>query len=244
MPAPKQTHEEQHQMLLDAAVRCIQETSVIDFTMSSLSKASGLSMGSIYKHIQGKEDVFVLLAIEMYKGLAQTFEAVFALPLSPAVRLIALQLSKPVHTSCYTFGGHLEMLVTNEAILKRATPNKIDLLLASELQLETITHDFLETCVAEGDLSVKAEERACTLEKIMVGLWALQVGYTQVARQRDLRKLTNNSAPASFPVHAQSPIVQAQKNFLNLYDWRKPVTDEQIEEAIIVLEAHQLRSTS
>ena len=56
-PAPKYSPQEQEEIILNAAAECISQTSVLDFTMSAVSKAAKLSMGSIYKHVQCKEDI-------------------------------------------------------------------------------------------------------------------------------------------------------------------------------------------
>jgi AcrR family transcriptional regulator len=56
VPAPKFSPQQQEEKILTAAAQCIAETSLMDFTMSSIAKRAGLSMGSIYKHIQTKED--------------------------------------------------------------------------------------------------------------------------------------------------------------------------------------------
>ncbi|MAD88175.1 MAG: TetR family transcriptional regulator, partial [Pseudoalteromonas sp.] len=44
-PAPKFSPEQQQEMILDAAIQCIQESSITDFTMAKIARLAGLSMG-------------------------------------------------------------------------------------------------------------------------------------------------------------------------------------------------------
>lgn len=48
-PAPKYSPEEELTRILAAAERCINDTSLLDFTMSALAKEAGISIGSVYK---------------------------------------------------------------------------------------------------------------------------------------------------------------------------------------------------
>ena len=58
-PAPKYSLQQQEDMILSAAEKSIENSSLLDFTMSAIAKGAGLSMGSVYKHVQSKE-VFIL----------------------------------------------------------------------------------------------------------------------------------------------------------------------------------------
>ena len=139
-PAPRHSPDEQEKIILNAAVTCIGQSSILDFTMSALSKESELSMGSIYKHIQTKEDVFVALATQMYKELHQVFSTILNLAIPFPLRLIALQLTGKESACCFEFGGHLEMLVSNEAVLQRASSNWLERILQLRQALALIIH--------------------------------------------------------------------------------------------------------
>lgn len=240
-PAPKHTHEEELALIVKAAIRCINETSVIDFVMSSLAKEAALSMGSIYKHIQTKEDVFVVLAIEMYEQLGQVFDKILSLPLPRPVRLIGLHLISEESASCFSFGGHLEMLVTNEAVLKRASTHWVEKMIAAERKLEDSVRAFIEASIAENELRVDDKASANSVDEILLGIWSMHVGFIQVARQRHLRFMVGEDEEIPFPLNVNDPIIQAQKHFLNHFDWREPITDAQIIHACDVLAINNLR---
>ena len=95
MPAPKCTPKELERLVLDAATDAIEESSLLDFTMSDIAKRAGLSVGSIYKHVQSKEDVLVAIGTRMMANQHRVFGEVLALPLKTPERLIAVSLLPP-----------------------------------------------------------------------------------------------------------------------------------------------------
>ncbi len=240
-PAPKHTYEEEFALIRNAAIRCINETSVIDFTMSSLAKSAGLSMGSVYKHIQTKEDVFVVLGIEMYEQLHNVFVKILDLPLNRPVRLIGLHLIGEESANCFSFGGHLEMLITNEAILKRASSHWVEKMIMTERQLEESVKVFIDQSIALGELGTHGSSSQKIAEEILLGLWSMHVGFIQVARQRHLRRFSGKGVVLPFPLVVGDAIVQAQKHFLNHFNWQIKITDEQIINACEVMTANNLR---
>ena len=91
-PAPKFSLEEQEKLILFAAVTAIEKSTLLDFSMSSIAKSAGLSMGSVYKYVQCKEDLLIALATNMYQEKQRVFSQVLALPLTTPERIIALSL--------------------------------------------------------------------------------------------------------------------------------------------------------
>ncbi len=92
MPAPKYSLEQQEQMILASAAHCIQDSSLLDFKMSDIAKGAGLSMGSVYKHIQSKEDLLVALAAQMSSQIHHVFKTILELPYSAGAKLVSLQM--------------------------------------------------------------------------------------------------------------------------------------------------------
>ena len=58
-PAPRFSPEEQEKLIICAAITTIVQSSLLDFSMSKIAKLAGLSMGSVYKFVQCKEDVLI-----------------------------------------------------------------------------------------------------------------------------------------------------------------------------------------
>jgi AcrR family transcriptional regulator len=233
--AHKFSAQEQEERILAAAAKCIEESSLLDFTMSSIGKEAGLSMGSIYKHIQTKEDVLVALATQTYKKLERTLSRILELPLTMPERLIAFSLITPEKVRLYPFDDHLEMLIGNEAILKRASSGWIEKLMRLDQSLEKYFIDTLRSNVEEGELLIAEVEREGILEEILVSLWAMCVGYRQVVFQRHARSLVGEPMKLPFPLAANDHFINTVRRLLNTYPWRQPLTDEGIEKTCRVL---------
>lgn len=240
-PAPKFSPQEQEERILAAAAKCIEETSLLDFTMSSIAKEAGLSMGSVYKHIQTKEDVLVALATQTYIKLENTLSQILDLPLSMPERLLAFSLMNPDKVRQYPFEDHLEMLIGNEAILKRASCGWIEKLMKLDQSLEKQFVETLCRTVEEGELVISDEERDDILEEILVSLWAMCVGYKQVEFQRHARSLVGEPTELPFPLAPDAHFINTVRRLLNTYPWRQPLTDEGVENICRVLAEREMR---
>jgi len=240
-PAPKHSHSEQQQIILGAAANCIEQTSLLDFTMAAISKEAGLSMGSIYKHIQSKEDVLVALATQGYRHLEQVFQRVMALPLPYVHRLIGIQLLGNDVISLYPFGSHLEMLVSSAAVRQRASASWLEQMTRADIACEEQCTSNILKAVSAGELDVSDQQREAMTEEIKLGSWSLHVGFVQVARQRSVRQLDTELAEQPNSLMPTDSIVQVQKRLLNSYPWRQPITDTDIESICQVMADAGLR---
>jgi len=240
-PAPKHSHADQQSMILTAAANCIEQTSLLDFTMAAISKEAGLSMGSIYKHIQSKEDVLVALATQSYQHLVAVFKRVMALPLPYVHRLLGIQLLGNDVISLYSFGSHLEMLVSSAAVRQRASHHWLEQVTRADIACEEQCTSNILKAVSAGELDVSDEQRQSMIEEIKLGSWSLHVGFVQVARQRAVRQLGIEVAQAPNCLMPTDPIVQAQKRLLNSYPWHHPITDTDIESICQVMADAGLR---
>lgn len=240
-PAPKYSLQEQEERILAAAAKCIEETSLLDFTMASIAKGAGLSMGSVYKHIQSKEDVLVALATKMTENLEHVLVTVLELPLSMPVRLLAFALITPEKYRLYPFDEHLEMLIGNEAILKRASKGWVEKVMQIDRSFEDYFCEIVGRTVDEGELQVASEDKEDVLEEILVSIWAMNVGYNQVVFQRHARSLVGEPIELPFPLASDDYFVNAVRRLLNTYPWREPITDEGVEKACQLLEQKGLR---
>ena len=240
-PAARHSYEEEQALIVDAAVKCVETSSIMDFTMSEISKAAGISMGSVYKHIRTKEDVMVALATEMKIRLLANFATILSLPLPFPVRAIALHMTSEKAIHCYSFGTELEMLVSNEAFLKRASEQWLQKLMDADIAVENLVNQALLDAVDNGELAADEEHADALAEEIMVATWSMCVGFFQVARQRHTRHLVGKGIDMPFPLGVDDTIVQALKRLLNTYPWSEPVTDGAIIKACELLAANDLR---
>ncbi|MEE2732568.1 TetR/AcrR family transcriptional regulator [Ketobacter sp.] len=240
-PAPRYSPQEQEDRILASAVHCIEESSLLDFTMSAISKSAGLSMGSIYKHMQSKEDVLVALGYRSNVRLKNVFSEVLALPLPVAVRLIAVQLFCHEKVALYSFSQHLDTLLANEAILQRASERWLQRFIEEHIAIEALFRRTIFDACDAGELSVSADGQEAMAHEMVIGLWSLCVGHTQVIMQRSARNVIGRGVQPPSRLQSDSPIIRSVKTVLNSYPWKTPVTDELIMQAISLLEERHLR---
>jgi AcrR family transcriptional regulator len=233
------TYQQQEEAILQAAARCIEESSLLDFTMAAISKAVGLSMGSIYKHIQSKEDVLLALGHRSRLHFAALARQVVALPLPIAARLVGIQLVDAEHASPFSFGAELTTLLANEALLRRGSRGWLDQYLAADAAVEQLFYDQLARAWDDGEIGGHAERKETLCDAINTATWSLCVGYLQVVRQRGVRAL---AATRTTRLEVDSTIIRALQRLLNTYEWRTPLTDEWIARTGEALEQIGLRT--
>ena len=240
-PAPRFSMQEQEELILNAAVSAIEETSLLDFTMSAISKLAGLSMGSIYKHMQSKEDVLVALGYHSNVQLRKVFHEVLSLPLPVSARLIAVQLFCHEKAALYRFSAHLDMLLGNEAILQRASERWLQRFIEEHIAIETLFRQTIFDACEAGELDVESGQRDAMAHEMVIAMWSLCVGHTQVLMQRSARNVIGRGVARPTCLEFDSPIIRSIKTVLNSYPWKTPLTDDMIKQAISLLEQRGLR---
>lgn len=261
-PAPKHSFEEQEALILSAAGQVIEESSLLDFTMSKIAKAAGISMGSIYKHVQSKEDVLIALAVKVQQNLLGIFERIYKLELTMPEKLIAGMMLDYSKINLYSFDCQLDMLVNNEAFIQRASKNWLLQMQISGNALESYNYDRIIEAMQSGELIAEISPSACCPDflaaqergedltpmtqqfcanELNVGMWALHVGAMQVMLQKHaIAPNAEDTAliPAESLACAQT---QNYKRYINSFKWSKPLDDEGILRAIAALEVAGLR---
>jgi AcrR family transcriptional regulator len=227
-PAPRYTHVEEERLVLDAASKCIAASSLLDFKMSAIAGEAGISIGSVYKHVQSKEDVMVALAARMSACTKKVLEDVLAIPLSTPERLIGIFLLNPLKIHKEPFGVHLEMLTGNDAVLQRASERWAEKLSQLDYLIEDI---FIENVQQSEDLKVKEANRASLVNELMLGIWSMHAGFVQVAFQRASRKYGDLASPLPFPLSPDHSLVASAMRLINSYPWAKPLTKAGIKKA-------------
>lgn len=226
-PAPKHSPQEQEALILAAAAEAIEESSLLDFTMSAVSKRAALSMGSIYKHLQSKEDVLIALAIKNANHMYQVFQQILDLPLNTPQRLFALQLTSPEKTNRYCFGPQLDALVNNEHVRQRASTVWLQRMSDMENKTEALFTEFLSKAWQCGELKDAGYSEQEVLQQLNLSNWSLCVGFVQVAMQLNNRdKLLLGKGSWPFPLAIDHPIVQSGKRTINSYQWQQPLHDD------------------
>lgn len=239
-PAPKYSPQEQEQLILDAAVNCIEQTSLMDFTMSAIAKAAGISMGSIYKHVQCKEDIIFALATRVYCHRQGVFAQVLALPITTPEKIIAITLLNPAKIKLYEFDSHLDSFATNELVISRTSPRWTEHMLTSHEKCEHAFYQCMHKAVTSGELTFEGDVEQM-IEEINLGSWALTVGYQHVDRVVQIRQIAEGTDSLQEPVAIDSPIVNSLKRLINSYDWQQPLDIDGVAKVAKLLTKYSLR---
>ncbi|CAA0110280.1 Fatty acid metabolism regulator protein [BD1-7 clade bacterium] len=239
-PAPKFTPEQQESMILEAAANAIEASSLLDFTMSTIAKEAGISMGSVYKHVQTKEDVLVALATESLHFLTDRIAEILALDLSVPERLAAVLLGD--HKKIYrrSFDPQLETLVMQKPLLERSSNQWRERLFAAQARIDRTFMTLLEAAIDDNELIV-GDNRSEILNQLMLGNWALNVGFHHVSVQTEGVSVYHGDDAWSAPYKPTCAQVQTFKAVVNAVQWRKPLDDDGIARACDALVEMGLR---
>lgn len=240
-PAPKYNQQQQEDIILNAASKCIEETSLLDFTMAKIAKTAGLSMGSVYKHVQSKEDILVALATKVARQHNKTFTEIMALPLTMPERLISSFLISREKIDPFPFGVYLEMLVGNEAVVKRASRYWTDTYARMGHSISNIFSDAVMHSLANGELRIKGKYPAQTIDMILEPLWALDIGFTQVAYQKQAWSSAEESCDLPFPLSPGHSLIESAKRLINALSWQMPLDENGIGKACTMLSGRGYR---
>ncbi|HCM47258.1 MAG TPA: TetR/AcrR family transcriptional regulator [Colwellia sp.] len=246
-PAPRFSAEEQERLIICAAIKAIEESSLLDFSMSAIAKLAGLSMGSVYKFVQCKEDVLIALATRMYQERQSVFKKVLALPLTTPERIIATSLLDFSKAQMYNFDSQLESIVNTEAMMKRCSERWLTQMIACGKQCQTMFQQFLQDAADSGELTSGSRD----IEEINLGTWSLSIGYFQTVRlhqcwQNDLagnieEMNDEGNEKKCLVLPADNAHIRTMKRLVNTYDWQQKISDDDIEKVCHHLIAAELR---
>ncbi|PKH88450.1 TetR/AcrR family transcriptional regulator [Colwellia sp. Bg11-28] len=246
-PAPRFSAEEQERLIICAAIKAIEESSLLDFSMSAIAKLAGLSMGSVYKFVQCKEDVLIALATRMYQERQSVFKKVLALPLTTPERIIATSLLDFSKVQMYNFDNQLESIVNTEAMMKRCSERWLTRMIACGERCQTMFQQFLQNAADSGELTSGSRD----IEEINLGTWSLSVGYFQTVRlhqcwHNDLDENIDGiddeeNEKNTLVLAADNAHIRTMKRLVNTYDWQQKISDDDIEKVCLHLADAALR---
>ncbi|MCJ8296879.1 MAG: TetR/AcrR family transcriptional regulator [Colwellia sp.] len=238
-PAPRFSAEEQEKLIICAAIKAIEDSSLLDFSMSAIAKLAGLSMGSVYKFVQCKEDVLIALATRMYQERQSVFKKVLALPLTTPERIIAASLLDFSKVQMYNFDNQLESIVNTEAMMKRCSQRWLTQMIACGERCQTMFQQFMQAASDSGELTSGNRD----IEEINLGTWSLSVGYFQTVRLHHCR--LNNQEESStdemLALASDDLHIRTMQRLVNSYDWQKKIADDDIKKVCLTLSNAGLR---
>lgn len=234
-PASVHTLQQQQALVLEAAAQLIERTSLLDFTMAGLAQEAGLSVGSVYKHMQSKEDVLIALNAHALEHRHSIYRRTFALPLSTPEKLMAASLFDYNLVNRTSFDDQLSLFVFNDAILNRGSERWISVMLEWRFANIALFEELIKAAIATRELHHHGDPQPL-LDRLYTGLWLLNVGHRDLASQ----KRGHNKA-LTLLIERDSPILHNLRLLINAFDWAAPLDDDGVERAFVALEREGLR---
>ena len=227
-PAPRHTFEQQAKMIHDASVKVIENSSLLDFKMTAIAKEAGLSVGSLYKYVQTKEDVIIALACEMNNHFHSIMSTIFSSSLSMPQKLIAITMLSPKKAQKYSFALDLEIISSSEPVLRRCSPMWKARLLAIEDKMSAMCQQKNLDCFNSGEFLGESVEEVYELS---FGNWAMTAGFKQIHSHFEVMSehMPFSSSCSNFDFSESS--IKSMTRYINAYPWKAPLTPEGIEEA-------------
>ncbi len=226
-PAPKFSPQEQQERIISGAIECINATSITDFTMAKIAATAGLSMGSVYKFFQSKEDIIVALAHRSFKHVSSVFDQVLKLPLRTPEKIIAVCLISPEKMQLFPFCYELESYATNDAVLKKASPQWTQTMIEASTHCENAFRQTLCQGINSGELE-SCQDHGQLMEEIIVSTWSMAVGYEQVQRVRQSRQIIEGTSSVMDSLKLDDPIVRSMVRLINSYPWKYPLDENSL----------------
>jgi len=226
-PAPKHSAEKQQELILNAAAESISESSITDFTMAKVARLAGLSMGSVYKFVQSKEDMVLALACQSFEYASSIFATVLNLPLSAPEKIVAISLIAPKKMQRFEFDYELQSYSTNEAVIRRASPMWTDKILKASESCEQTFKISMTEGIAAGELK-EVPNLSQVIEDILISSWSMAVGYEMVRRVKQTKEIVEGTATVNEALEIDHPIIRSLIRLLNSYPWQQPIDDESL----------------
>ncbi|WDE09085.1 hypothetical protein SG34_030400 [Thalassomonas viridans] len=163
------------------------------------------------------------------------------LPITTPERIIAVMLLSPDKFHYYSFGVQLMMMVSNEAVLQRASRRWIDKLKQVDAEIEVIFSNAMIHACKSGELVVSNADQDTTMDAISVGIWSMHVGFIQVAYQRRALEDQKHSINPTFPVTTDHGFIKSAQLLINSFPWKNPLGAQSIEKAQALLTERNFR---
>ncbi|PHS79309.1 MAG: hypothetical protein COB59_02595 [Rhodospirillaceae bacterium] len=228
-PASRYSPEVEEELVLRAAAKVIENSSILDFKMSDIAAKAGISMGSVYKHVQSKEDVLIALVTKMLENIFDRFDIILKMPLTLPERFAAIYLADFSIIGLYPFDGHMHMLVTNEAVLSKGSARWRDKMLLWDHKIEALIYKSLEDAIETGEL--RSTNKLAELDQLNLGLWALAAGFSNISLQKKGFSVYSDEKALEKPYSPTGPQLECVMAFLSAYPWETALTEEGVSRA-------------
>lgn len=181
-------------------------------------------MGSVYKHIQSKEDVLVALAVQMTHQTLTVISDILKLPYSLSSKIVALNLASEESMYIYPFGYRLFTMLNSLNLLNKASQGWVDKLATVSLQIHDCFENELSNAIEQGELILGSDNKDSLIEEFMLTHWTLSVGFPLVVSHSCNPNLAKETCNLSKPISLDHPLLKGTMRITNSYPWKNPAS--------------------
>ncbi|MFT5756653.1 MAG: hypothetical protein ACI9LM_001373 [Alteromonadaceae bacterium] len=184
--------------------------------------------------MQCKEDMIFALALQVFSHVSNVYDRVLKLPLTTPEKILATALICPSKVQVYPFDSQLEIFVSNEYTLKRASLMWNERMAHANGRCQQAFRNVIDNAALSGELMLVGEHENHA-QDLYLGAWAIVAGFKQVQRatqySSQLQGPTDETSTHDSAVELNSPLVNNIQRLLNSYDWEQPLTDVGIQKS-------------
>lgn len=181
---PKQREIRQRgSRILDAAFPMIRDGGLTAVNMDAIAKQMKCTRGTIYNHFPHKEDILLALATRSVQRRTRIFEFAISLGSTPREQCAAVGIAAEVYADHMPNDFAIEQMTRHDPLWNKTSPERRDVLEASEQLCLMQVGNVIESAIHSGDLPVDGMKSKPTpaasrqlIERIVFGLWSIVYG--------------------------------------------------------------------
>ena len=155
--------------IVAAATKLFADQGFYRTTMKDIAKLAGISAGLVYQYVREKEDVLLLVLLEVVDGYAQEIPRALEGVTDPLERLV-----KAVDAYCRVVDRHRAGTVLAYRSTKSLSPERRELIQARELETNAFITAAIADCIKRGLLR-KVNVDVLTYQFVLIAhAWALK----------------------------------------------------------------------
>jgi AcrR family transcriptional regulator len=158
--------------IVAAATKLFSTQGFYKTTIKDISKLAGFSSGLVYHYVREKEDVLLLVLLEVLEGYAREIPAAMEGVTDPMERLV-----KSVAAYCRVVDRHRDNTVLAYRSTKSLSPEKREIVQKREVETNTIITDEIRNCMDQG-LIIQVDPDVLAYQIVLLAhAWALKAWY-------------------------------------------------------------------
>lgn len=216
----REKRELREQEIIKNTIELLSERGFLDVRMSDIAKSTQYSMGTIYSHFEGKEDLLVACAHALVLEHKDLVLSIQKMEMPAIEKIIILAQCSWQMSMQHPDLIEIDTLSLMPSVWRRATQLRADGLNQLHVELANLFLEIVLETIAEslnGHAELDAEQTKRLAHHLTHGMWGLCVGLSSTAQSGYASTLCPESDEEKY-IHFTTNYC----NFLKGYGWREP----------------------